>query len=601
MYLALPEGDGGKPEVLSKFTLSSFYVKEIEPAGRPFEELVRMKKCNDSLFEEIMNEELDQDEIQEEDTIEYEWEKEFKESQLKNNHDPFSTKQTNFYQILGIDDLFLNAKPEDVRRAYKKLALLFHPDKNQDNNSLEGVENISEEVSKLIEENKQSKTEAQMEEEKKQKEINIKWLKIKEAYETLLDPEKRKKYDSTIEFDDTIPDDKDFETKEFFKSFGPVFLKNSIWSKRKPVPKIGDMSTPLDKVKKFYSFWFRFETWRDYSVEGEYNLDEASCRYEKRQMVKENKKMKSSLLKEEKTRLINLVQLAYRHDPRIKEEEEKEKKKKEMIKQERLKQRQREKEDEKKKNIQAIKEYEEKMKLEQEKSIKEKEDLTKEYIAIGQFVDIALSKEDLFQINLNAKVNTLKEIINSISAKENLNEKKQIFIQMSRAYFAVKIEDEKEEEKDNSTWTKEEIILLQKAVKKYPAGIKNRWELIEEVVKSKKKDNIIQMAHYLLTNPNIKIEGEINLMKLLKKKTENKPNEKDKNKENKVKETIKEEVNQWSNEEQKLLEAALKNYPSSLPANERWTNIAKEIPGKTKKQCVERYKYLASLVKKQNL
>lgn len=604
MYLALPEGDGSKPEVFSKFTLSSFYVKEIEPAGRVFEDLVRMKKGNDSLFEEIMNDDPGKDEIPEEDTIEYEWEKEFKETQLKTTHDPFSINKTNYYQILGIDDLFLNAKAEDVRKAYKKLALLYHPDKNQDNNSLEGVHNISEEVSKMVEENRQSKTEAQMDEEKKQKEINIKWLKIKEAYETLLDPEKRKKYDSTIEFDDTLPDDKDYDIKEFLRTFGPVFLKNSIWSKRKPVPKIGDMTTPLDKVKRFYSFWFRFETWRDYSVEGEYNVDEASCRYEKRQMVKENKKMKSSLIKEEKTRLINLVQLAYKHDPRIKDEEEKERKKKELMKQERLNQRQREKEEEEKRKLEALKEYEEKLRLDQEMLIKEKEDLTREYIAIGTFVGIKLTKEDLFQITLNSKVGTLKEIINTITAKEHLSEKKQSFIQLSRAYFAVKIEDEKEEEKDNSTWTKEEIIFLQKAVKKYPAGVKNRWEQINEMVKTKKKDNIIQMAHYLLTNPNIKIEGEINLIKLLKKESF-KPIEKEKESKNKEKEGTnkdkeKDEVVQWSNEEQKLLESALKKYPSSLPANERWTNIAKEIPGKTKKQCVERYKYLASLVKKQN-
>ena len=62
------------------------------------------------------------------------------------------------------------------------------------------------------------------------------------------------------------------------------------------------------------------------------------------------------------------------------------------------------------------------------------------------------------------------------------------------------------------------------------------------------------------------------------------------------KEEKKSEMN-WNSEEQKLLEEALKKYPSSMNANERWTNIAKHV-GKTKRQCIDRYKYLASLVKK---
>lgn len=53
----------------------------------------------------------------------------------------------------------------------------------------------------------------------------------------------------------------------------------------------------------------------------------------------------------------------------------------------------------------------------------------------------------------------------------------------------------------------------------------------------------------------------------------------------------------WSEEQQKALETALKKHPSSLSANERWGNIAKEVPGKNKKQCVDRYKYLAALIK----
>lgn len=37
-----------------------------------------------------------------------------------------------------------------------------------------------------------------------------------------------------------------------------------------------------------------------------------------------------------------------------------------------------------------------------------------------------------------------------------------------------------------------------------------------------------------------------------------------------------------------LLENALRKYPSSTP--ERWEKIAAEVPGRTKKECMRRYK-----------
>ena len=50
----------------------------------------------------------------------------------------------------------------------------------------------------------------------------------------------------------------------------------------------------------------------------------------------------------------------------------------------------------------------------------------------------------------------------------------------------------------------------------------------------------------------------------------------------------KKESQPWTPAEQKLLEQALKTYPTSVP--DRWDQIAACIPTRTKKECMRRYK-----------
>ena len=52
----------------------------------------------------------------------------------------------------------------------------------------------------------------------------------------------------------------------------------------------------------------------------------------------------------------------------------------------------------------------------------------------------------------------------------------------------------------------------------------------------------------------------------------------------------------WSQEQQKLLEAALASFPKGT--NERWERIAGKVEGKTKEQCMLRFKFLAEQIKK---
>merc|ERR1719361_24233 len=56
---------------------------------------------------------------------------------------------------------------------------------------------------------------------------------------------------------------------------------------------------------------------------------------------------------------------------------------------------------------------------------------------------------------------------------------------------------------------------------------------------------------------------------------------------------------EWSAEQQKALEAALQRHPASMDKNERWRLIAEEVPGKTKAQCVERFKFIREQLSQQ--
>ena len=59
---------------------------------------------------------------------------------------------------------------------------------------------------------------------------------------------------------------------------------------------------------------------------------------------------------------------------------------------------------------------------------------------------------------------------------------------------------------------------------------------------------------------------------------------------------IGEEVLAWTAPEQLALERALKAHPADLPARERWDLIAADVPGRTRQECVRRYKQVATKV-----
>merc|ERR1719362_2278980 len=300
--------------------------------------------------------------------------------------------------------------------------------------------------------------------------------------------------------------------------------------------------------------------------------------------------MKSSMVKKKKSRLNLLTQLAYKYDPRIIMEEEKIKLQREKEKQAFLEQKQKEKLEAEQKLIEYKRQQEENQKKMQEDLARQKEELIKNIINLGESLSLSLTKDDIFNIQLNAKLDNMRNLISEDQKFTTTEEELKNYKSLTSQYFGIKYQDNKTLE-ESMQWKKEEVIALQKASKKFPGGTRNRWDRISEIVSTKPQNQIIQMCHYLTTNPSIRIDGDIDLYQILYK-SKKQENAKKKEEEKPVAKANNDE-DTWTDEQQKSLETALKKYPASLSANERWTSISKDVEGKNKKQCVERFKYLS--------
>ncbi|XP_064613964.1 dnaJ homolog subfamily C member 1-like [Liolophura sinensis] len=212
-----------------------------------------------------------------------------------------------------------------------------------------------------------------------------------------------------------------------------------------------------------------------------------------------------------------------------------------------------------------------------------------------------------------------------------------------------KQEDEKQIIKTGE-WTDEELGLLAKAVAKFPGGTSQRWEKVAEMVGRTPSEVISKSkslkGSYLLTvspqaqgltgisDKPVKFKGGRSISDdIISTNTEveftdndngAEPEVREKNSGTALKNSAKvvivksgqqnvsncsqssshgnktsSEENQpdsWTQNQQMILEWALKQYPKGT--DQRWERIADHIPGKTKEDCVSRFKYLAELVRK---
>jgi len=211
--------------------------------------------------------------------------------------DPKEWKLQDHYKVLGIETLRFKATEDIIKTAYRKIVLKHHPDKRKA---------LGEEI----------------------KPDDDYFTNITMAYETLGTIARRRAYDSVDpEFDNNIPNTSELK-KDFFEVFNYYFELNARWSERPRVPKLGNNDSSRGEVEKFYSFWYDFKSWREYSYEDEEDKDKCQDRDERRYVDKLNKAERLRKKKEEMLRIRTLVDLAYNNDPRIAKfkQEEKEKK-----------------------------------------------------------------------------------------------------------------------------------------------------------------------------------------------------------------------------------------------------------------------------------
>ena len=139
-----------------------------------------------------------------------------------------------------------------------------------------------------------------------------------------------------------------------------------------------------------------------------------------------------------------------------------------------------------------------------------------------------------------------------------------------------------------SPWTKEELSALAKAVKKYPCGGGNRWEAIATFI-----NNLTKAAE-----PRTKEECVEKYNQIASAAAPPSATPAAAAPSTKAEEGGDDAPKEWTEEEDLLLQEMLKQHPASMDKNERWKLIAKGVPGKTKKECVQRFKDIREAVRK---
>ncbi|XP_043944450.1 dnaJ homolog subfamily C member 2 [Protopterus annectens] len=600
----LKEAQEGQTTVVCNL-LAVSVTYSFEPVGRWFEAFVKRRTRNVSASFQELEDEKELSEESEDEELQLE------EYSMLKTLDPKDWKNQDHYAVLGLAHLRYKATQKQIKAARKEKVLKHTRDRKTCAGEDLGYGNYDF------------------------------FSCFEKANEILSDPVKRRAFDSVDPtFDNSIPS-KSEAKDNFFEVFAPVFERNARWSNKKNVPRLGDMKSLIEDVDAFYSFWYEFDSWREFSYLDEEEKEKAECRDERKWIEKQNRAARAQRKKEEMNRIRTLVDTAYNCDPRIKKFKEEEKARKEAEK--------KAKADAKKKELEA-KEKQKQAELEAARLAKEKEDEEARQQAIQakkekETQKKAIKKERqklrVFCKNWNYFFNEEAESVKMMEEVEKLCDRLELsslqslnevlaYATKEDAKAAVEkeieevnaqIQKEKEEAEaqlrqasrsaeqssggsGSKNWPDDDLQLLIKAVNLFPAGTNSRWEVIANYMNLHSSNGIKRTAKDVIG----KAKSLQKLDPQQKDDINKKAFDKFKKEHAAVPPTIDNAVpserfegpggensSPWTADEQKLLEQALKTYPVNTP--ERWEKIAEAVPGRSKKDCMKRYKELVEMVK----